>query len=161
MPDDTPRRTIQGLGPRATAPDLTRLQAKNRPAQPENRDGPASPEEGALQHDGGTSVEVGDSAARSSESRAPGGTPPLAVSEKPASEIDATKRRATIYLDATLTARAKAAYKATSYAEGDRSWSEFVEKAIDSLVRAREETHNDGQPYEPDASRLAPGRPLG
>jgi hypothetical protein len=161
MSNDAPRRTIQGLGPRIAAPDLTRLQAKNRPAQTENRVDLASPEGGARLQVGGQSAEVDDSAPKMLKPRVPESTSPLSVSEKPAGETDVTKRRATIYLDANLTARAKAAYKATSYAEGDRSWSDFVEKAIDSLVHAREEAHNEGRPYEPDSSRLAPGRPLG
>ena len=43
--------------------------------------------------------------------------------------------------------RARAAYRATSYAEGDNTWSHFVAKAIEAETTRREADHNEGQMY--------------
>ncbi|WP_442855792.1 ParB family protein [Frondihabitans sp. Leaf304] len=66
-----------------------------------------------------------------------------------------------MYLDGRLRARAREAYRATSHLEGDKNWSDFVERAILAEVLRRETVHNDGQTYAGDTTPLSPGRPLG
>lgn len=74
----------------------------------------------------------------------------------------ATEReRVTTYLDGSLRARAREAYRATSHLEGDKSWSDFVERAILAEVLRREAAHNGGRTYAGDTTPLSPGRPLG
>ncbi|WP_354172444.1 hypothetical protein [Arthrobacter sp. UYEF36] len=45
-------------------------------------------------------------------------------------------------IPAALRNRARAAYRATSYAEGDNTWSHFVAKAIEAETAHREAEHN-------------------
>ncbi|WP_369828612.1 hypothetical protein [Cryobacterium sp. M91] len=66
----------------------------------------------------------------------------------------------TTYLSAQTRYRARATYRATSHLEGDKSWSDFVERAIKAEVERRELLHNAGEPYEGDSSPLPVGRPL-
>ncbi|WP_369124741.1 hypothetical protein [Glaciimonas sp. Cout2] len=68
--------------------------------------------------------------------------------------------RMTTYLSAQTRDRARATYRATSHLEGDKSWSDFVERAIQAEVERRELLHNAGEPYEGDSSPLPVGRPL-
>lgn len=44
----------------------------------------------------------------------------------------------TVSIPAALRNRARAAYRATSYAEGDNTWSHFVAKAIEAETARRE-----------------------
>ena len=74
--------------------------------------------------------------------------------------LDSTRRMAT-YLSHRTRDRARATYRATSHLEGDKSWSEFVERAILAEVERREITHNAGERYQADSSPLPAGRPLG
>lgn len=56
--------------------------------------------------------------------------------------------------------RVREAYRTTSHLEGDKSWSDFVERAILTEVLRREAAHNSGQVYVGDQTPLSPGRPL-
>lgn len=131
MSDDTPTRQIAGLAHRAGTPDLSRLQARNRP-QP-------------------TPQPV-------KQPKAVKSAVPPARKSAPAPEPTA---RMTTYLSAQTRDRARATYRATSHLEGDKSWSDFVERAIQAEVERREVLHNAGEPYEGDNSPLPVGRPLG
>ncbi|WP_425266425.1 ParB family protein [Cryobacterium zongtaii] len=66
----------------------------------------------------------------------------------------------TTYLSANTRDRARATYRATSHLEGDKSWSDFVERAILAEVERRELAHHAGERYEGDSSPLPVGRPL-
>jgi hypothetical protein len=60
-----------------------------------------------------------------------------------------------VSIPAALRNRARAAYRATSYAEGDNSWSHFVAKAIEAETARREAEHNDGEMYPSWGENLA------
>lgn len=136
MSDDTPNRQIGGLTPRAGTHDLSRLQARNR----------TEPKPGTV-----TQAE-------------PAPTTVVKPSQPPARKsatlvVDSTARMTT-YLSAATRDRARATYRATSHLEGDKSWSEFVERAILAEVERRELSYNAGELYEGDGSPLPAGRPL-
>ncbi|WP_369125300.1 hypothetical protein [Cryobacterium sp. GrIS_2_6] len=67
----------------------------------------------------------------------------------------------TTYMSNTTRDRARATYRATSHLEGDKSWSDFVERAVLAEVERRERSYNSGERYEGDSSPLSAGRPLG
>jgi hypothetical protein len=50
--------------------------------------------------------------------------------------------------------------RATSHLEGDRTWSDFFERAIVREIERREETYNAGQRYPGTSGPLAPGRSI-
>ncbi|ANP74904.1 ParB family protein [Cryobacterium arcticum] len=131
--DSTPSRQIDGLSHRAGTPDLSRLQARNRP-DPAPQPTAERPK-----------------AVRSAPARA---------SQKVAARESEPTTRMTTYLSAETRDRARATYRATSHLEGDKSWSEFVERAIQAEVERRERLHNAGEPYEGDSTPLPVGRPL-
>lgn len=137
MSDDTPNRQIGGLTPRAKTQDLSRLQARNR----------TEPKPETVQQAEPVSAKV------IKPSRAP--------SRKSATVVVDSTARMTTYLSAATRDRARATYRATSHLEGDKSWSDFVERAILAEVERRELTHNAGERYEGDSSPLPVGRPLG
>lgn len=139
MSDETPNRQIGGLAPRSGSRDLSRLQRRNRPTT--STESPA-PEDGL------------DSKLQG------GGSAPKTPSAMPATAPSGTAGRMTTYLSASTRGRARAAYRATSHLEGDRSWSSFVERAILAEVERREAAHNSGHRYTADSSPLSAGRPL-
>lgn len=53
----------------------------------------------------------------------------------------------TVSITAALRNRARAPYRATSYAEGDSTWSHFVAKAIEAETARREAEHYEGVMY--------------
>ena len=127
---NTPSRNVSGLPPRQGLPAaLTRLQRRNRTPQEESTTGTPAV----------TAVPM-----RAEQADEPGASRP---------------DRVTVYLPPALRARARTAYRATAHLEGDRTWSEFVERAILAEVHRRELEHNHGDPYEGYRERLAPGRP--
>jgi hypothetical protein len=137
MSAETPNRQIGGLTPRAGTHDLSRLQARNRPEpKPETDRQPttASP------------------AVTVKPSRTP--------AKKSATVVVDSTARMTTYLSANTRDRARATYRATSHLEGDKSWSDFVERAILAEVERRELAHHAGERYEGDSSPLPVGRPL-
>lgn len=144
---DTPNRTIGGLAPRTVAgqPDLTRLQRRNRPA--------AAP----------TPVYDREERApvtRITRTEAPSSPEPTAATTEPVSEAghSASQDRITVYLDHELRGRARTAYRATAHLEGDRTWSDFIERAIRAEVERREHAHNSNQTYSSSVDKLPPGR---
>ncbi|WP_416172986.1 ParB family protein [Cryobacterium sp. 10C2] len=130
MSDDTPSRQIGGLAHRAGTPDLSRLQARNR----------TEPTVQPVQQ--------------------PKLSKPAAAPARKAALMAEPTARMTTYLSAQTRDRARATYRATSHLEGDKSWSDFVERAIQAEVERRELLHNAGEPYEGDSSPLPVGRPL-
>ena len=66
----------------------------------------------------------------------------------------------TVSIPAALRNRARAAYRATSYAEGDNTWSHFVAKAIEAETARREIEHNGGEMYPSWGENLPGGRRL-
>lgn len=66
----------------------------------------------------------------------------------------------TVSIPAALRNRARAAYRATSYAEGDNTWSHFVAKAIEVETAPREAEHNEGVMYPSWGEKLPGGRRL-
>ena len=77
--------------------------------------------------------------------------------------VVSTSRRTTItfYLTEALRNRARAAYRSTSFAEKDTSWSEMLNKALLAEVERREREYNEGNTFEGGAEPLTPGRPIG
>lgn len=138
---DAPNRTIDGLTPRA-APDLSRMQARNRPIQPSEAAAPSRSTAPAI---------APQKAAPGRQNR---------VKAKQPLPVDGTNVRVTAYVSPSLNERAKATFKATRYLEGDASWSEFVERAILAETQRRELEHNAGESYPSDGRRLPAGRPL-
>jgi hypothetical protein len=139
---DTPDRAITGLSPRGATPDFSRLQRRNRVVVPE----PAVPEVEPVEQ-----PSLPPAVAPDLPAAAPSVVSKLAVAER---------ERVTTYLDGRLRARAREAYRATSHLEGDKSWSDFVERAILAEVTRREAAHNGGRQYAGDETPLSPGRPL-
>lgn len=76
-------------------------------------------------------------------------TTPLAAS---------SSKQVTFYMAADDLKRAKATYTATSGQEMDRSWSEFISRAVLMEVERRERVHNGGEKFPGGARNLAPGR---
>lgn len=66
----------------------------------------------------------------------------------------------TVSIPTALRNRAKAAYKATSYSEGDTTWAHFVAKAIEAETLRREAEHNQGEMYPAWGEKLPGGRRL-
>jgi hypothetical protein len=89
----------------------------------------------------------GDSAATSSTSH-PGPLP------------DTAPKQVTFYMAADDVKRAKAAYTGTSGQEMDRSWSDFISRAVLMEVERRERLYNEGNQFQGGARNLAPGRKI-
>ncbi len=89
----------------------------------------------------------------------PAAAPPVAAVEEPA-EKKQTNKPVTVYISQEVYTRARLTYKATSSAERDRNWSQFVEKAIAGEIERRELRHNAGDPFDGVDTPLSPGRPL-
>ncbi|WP_427175207.1 ParB family protein [Arthrobacter sp. 92] len=79
---------------------------------------------------------------------------------KKAEPKEAETANMTVSIPAALRNRARAAYRATSYAEGDNTWSHFVAKAIEAETGRREAEHNDGAMYPSWGENLPGGRRL-
>jgi hypothetical protein len=68
-------------------------------------------------------------------------------------------RSVSFYIGAQGLVRARAAYEATNWHEGDRSWSHFVQKALLAEACRREARFNASRPFEGGEGPLKPGRP--
>lgn len=79
---------------------------------------------------------------------------------KKADPKDTETANMTVSVPAPLRNRARAAYRATSYAEGDNTWSHFVAKAIEAETSRREAEHNNGEMYPSWGENLPGGRRL-
>lgn len=73
---------------------------------------------------------------------------------------DAETAPMTVNIPTAIRNRAKAAYKATSYVEGDNTWAHFVAKAIEAETLRREAEHNQGEMYPAWGEKLPGGRRL-
>ena len=158
MTEDSGSRRIGGLEPRTSAPDLSRLIRRNRSVDSEQ----ASTSSAAtkdVSDDGAGGETPMDPSGMNAPQVATASTPKQA-SARPDPAVDSETKRMTVYIASRHYARARAAYRATSYAARDRSWSDFVEKALVAELERREAKHNAGEPYAPDSSPLSPGRPL-
>jgi hypothetical protein len=69
-------------------------------------------------------------------------------------------KQVTFYMAADSLKRAKAAYTATSGQEMDRSWSDFISRAVLMEVERRERLYNEGERFQGGARKLAPGRKI-
>jgi hypothetical protein len=154
---DAPVRTISGLKPRSGGPDLSRLQRRNRGVQTEQ----GAPTPVGREASADASSSAGEQAPDPATPPAPTQVKPVTPNQAaPKAEAERTGRLST-YLTMDTLERARATYRATSHLEHDRTFSDFVERAIHAEVLRREVAHNDGERYEADTSRLRPGRPLG
>ena len=149
MSDVQPNRTITGLTPRASVPDLSRLQRRNRADMVDSNQQIQKPQaEGQKPR-----TRKRSTAERERAKAMPAPTPRSESSEGSRSAI-------TTYLSQSVRQRARATYRATNHLEGDTSWSDFVETAILAEVERRENEHNGGEHYAGDPAPLSPGRPL-
>ena len=82
------------------------------------------------------------------------------VSAKKEEPKESPTENMTVSIPTALRNRAKAAYKATSYAEGDNTWAHFVAKALEAETLRREAEHNQGQMYPAWGEKLPGGRRL-
>jgi hypothetical protein len=64
------------------------------------------------------------------------------------------------YLSESTYVRARAAFKSAAHLEGDSSWSDFVDSALQREAQRREAAHHYGHPFSATTSKLSPGRPL-
>ncbi len=96
------------------------------------------------------------------ETAAPQAAQTQAPETAPSRRRSRSRRRATItfYIGEALRDRARAAYRSTSLAEQDASWSEMIAKALLAEVERREAEHNEGDQFAGDAGPLPPGRPI-
>jgi hypothetical protein len=138
---DAPNRTIAGLTPRAT-PDLSRMQKRNRAAQP---------------------LDASETAEQTPVTPTPSKAPAARKSRATAKQTPPTgtaNDRVNAYAPAALLERAKATFKATRNFEGDASWSDYVASALLAETQRREAQYNAGESYPSDGARLPAGRPL-
>ena len=73
---------------------------------------------------------------------------------------DTSSKQVTFYMAADDLKRAKAAYTGTSGQEMDRSWSDFISRALLMEVERRERLYNDGNKFQGGTRKLAPGRKI-
>ena len=73
---------------------------------------------------------------------------------------DNASKQVTFYMAADDLKRAKAAYTGTSGQEMDRSWSDFISRAVLMEVERRERLYNEGEKFQGGARKLAPGRKI-
>lgn len=95
-----------------------------------------------------------DSAATGSDS------PAASPAPRPNPLPDTASKQITFYMAADDLKRAKAAYTGTSGQEMDRSWSDFISRAVLMEVERRERLYNEGNRFEGGTRNLAPGRKI-
>lgn len=78
----------------------------------------------------------------------------------PAPLPETAPKQVTFYMATDDVKRAKAAYTGTSGQEMDRSWSEFISRAVLMEVERRERLYNEGSQFQGGARNLAPGRKI-
>lgn len=136
MSEATPDRTIGGLAPRprprGVHPDASRLLARNRTADPAQAAPPRS-----LQ------------------------AAPDPVTAAPVRPPATAKQQVNASIPHDLRSRIRAAYRATSVAEGHRSFSDFVAAVLEAEAQRLEDRYNDGQRFTGGEHNLPTGRPLG
>jgi hypothetical protein len=93
---------------------------------------------------------------------APATVVPSAAAPAAATTRTGAREKSTFYDTPAGLARARAAYRQTAVAEGERSWAEFVAGAVRREVERREATYNGGRSWPGiGAGELPTGRPLG
>ena len=136
MSEESPDRTIGGLAPRprlrGVHPDASRLLARNRTANPAQGVPPRS-----LQ------------------------AAPEPVPAAPAEQPAAAKQQLNASIPHDLRSRIRAAYRATSVAEGHRSFSDFIAAVLEAEAQRLEDRYNNGQRFAGGERSLPTGRPLG
>jgi hypothetical protein len=158
---DAPVRTISGLKPRSGSPDLSRLQRRNRTTLTEQEVTTPAAQEQTVATSNLAEGKVRDLETPSAPTREqPAASDAAAVRPAPKAQSERTGRLST-YLTMDTLERARATYRATSHLEHDRTFSDFVERAISAEIIRREAEYNAGERYDADTSRLRPGRPLG
>jgi len=145
---DAPDRKIGGLSPRTATPDLTRLLHRNREA-PVTTD-----------VNGATPLIAKDTEISPRKPKRTGKQTTARTKKLEETSESGVVAPMTIYVDTNIRARARAAFKATSHLEDDKTWSAFVQKAIMAETKKRELEHNNNEPYESDGGKLSAGRPL-
>lgn len=137
MSEATPDRTISGLGPRlqrrGVHPDASRLLAKNR-----------------------TTPTAAEPATPRALHPAP---PPTAAAA--GERVPTGKQQVNASIPHDLRTRVRAAYRATSVAEGHRSFSDFVAAVLETEAKRLEAQYNGGQRFAGGDQQLPTGRPLG
>ena len=73
---------------------------------------------------------------------------------------DTAPKQVTFYMATDDVKRAKAAYTSTSGQEMDRSWSDFISRAVLMEVERRERLYNEGNQFQGGSRNLAPGRKI-
>ena len=94
---------------------------------------------------------------RSNRETASTSPPPVAT---PVEAEKLKPKRITVYVDQSVFSRARGAYRNTSHLEGDKTWSQFVEKALAAEAERRESAHNGGKQFEAETGALPSGRPI-
>ncbi|WP_250444008.1 hypothetical protein [Actinotalea sp. C106] len=142
--DEAPQRTISGLKPPpgrrpGVHPDASRLLARNRQATP-------AP---AVQDPAPTPALV-----------SPQVTVPQPAANQTPRSGEGLKEQLNVSVLRDVRRRIRAAYRATSVAEGHRSFSDFVTSLLEAEARRLENTYNGGQPFTGGERELPAGRPL-
>lgn len=155
-----PDRTIRGFGTARNGggvhPDASRLLARNRVSPP--APAPAATPAPAPQL-------VRTDAAEATENdvdRAPD-VLPRAVARRQVQQAApraAVKAQVNVMVPSDLRARVRSAYRATSAAEGHRSFSDFVASLLEAEAVRLEQQYNSGQRFGGGEQPLTPGRPL-
>ena len=83
-----------------------------------------------------------------------------ATSPAAAPRLETPSKQVTFYMASDDLKRAKAAYTGTSGQEMDRSWSDFISRAVLMEVERRERLYNEGNRFEGGTRNLAPGRKI-
>lgn len=73
---------------------------------------------------------------------------------------DMAPKQVTFYMATDELKRAKATYTGTSGQELDRSWSDFISRAVLMEVERRERLYNEGRQFQGGSRNLAPGRKI-
>lgn len=78
----------------------------------------------------------------------------------PAPPAPVARKQVTVLMSHDLKARANQAFRMTSSQEGNRSFADFVARALEAEISRLEALYNGGARYEGDAGTLPLGRPL-
>lgn len=153
-----PDRTIRGFGNARNGggvrPDASRLLARNRVSPPPPAATPATGPQ-PIRTDAAEATE-------NDADRAPVALP-RAVARRQGQQAApraAVKAQINVMVASDLRARIRSAYRATSAAEGHRSFSDFVASLLEVEAARLEERYNAGQRFGGGEQPLTPGRPL-
>lgn len=145
-----PDRTIRGFGAARSGggvhPDASRLLARNRVLPP------PSPAFARTEEADVAEVPV---VAPPSPRLEPSG-----VSRQQTPGASAVKTQINVMVATDLRTRIRSAYRATSAAEGHRSFSDFVAGLLEAEAERLEARYNGGRRFEGGQQPLTPGRPL-